>query len=44
MVMSWGAYYTIPMSKLEAPWRNVYAICPPSLVCRAQTQLIARSA
>ncbi len=42
IVMSWGAYYTIPMSKLDAAWRNVYAIRRPSVVCRAQTQLIAR--
>ncbi len=42
IVMSWGAYYTIPMSKLDAAWRNVYAIRRPSVVCSARTNLIAR--
>ena len=42
IVMSWGAYYTIPMSKLDAAWRNVYAIRRPSVVCNARTNLIAR--
>jgi hypothetical protein len=41
IVMSWGAYYTIPMSKLDEAWRNVYAIRRPSVVCSAQTKLIA---
>jgi hypothetical protein len=41
IVMSWGEYYTIPMSHLEAAWENVYGYRRPSVVCKAQTKLIA---
>lgn len=42
IVMSWGDYYEVPMSKLDAAWRNVYAIRRPSIVCAAKTTHIAR--
>ncbi|HSO36541.1 MAG TPA: hypothetical protein VLT33_28645 [Labilithrix sp.] len=41
IVMSWGGYYTIPMGHLDTAWENVYRIRRPSIVCRAQTKLIA---
>lgn len=42
IVMSWGRYYSIPMDKLLAAWRNVYGIRSPSVVCDAKTSLIAK--
>ncbi len=40
VVMSWGRYYTIPMAKLDAAWRNVYWIRRPSIVCASKTKLM----
>lgn len=42
VVMSWGRYYAIRMSKLVAAWRNVYGIRNPSVVCRDRTVLLSR--
>ena len=40
VVMSWGRYYSIAMSKLDAAWRNVYWIRRPSIVCGVKTPLV----
>jgi hypothetical protein len=40
VVMSWGDYYTIPMAKLDAAWRNVYWIRRPSVVCNAKSSFL----
>lgn len=42
IVMSWGSYYTIPLDKLDAAWRNVYWIRRPSVVCDVKTTHLAR--
>ncbi|MDF2691890.1 MAG: hypothetical protein K0S65_273 [Labilithrix sp.] len=42
IVMSWGRYYSIPMTKLVAAWRNVYGIRNPSIVCDDRTVLMSR--
>ena len=42
IVMSWGQYYTIPMAKLLASWRNVYGTRNTTVVCDATTSHIAR--
>lgn len=40
IVMSWGRYYAIRMSKLVTAWRNVYGIRNPAVVCDERTQLL----
>lgn len=40
IVMSWGRYYAIPMSKLVAAWKEVYGLKSPSVVCADKTTLI----
>jgi hypothetical protein len=40
IVMSWGAYYAISMTKLVGAWRNVYGIHNPSVVCEDTTVLM----
>lgn len=40
VVMSWGRYYTISMSKLDAAWRNVYLIRRPSVVCTPKSTFV----
>ncbi len=42
IVMSWGRYYAIEMTKLVAAWRNVYGIRNPAVVCEERTQLLRR--
>lgn len=42
IVMSWGRYYAIPMTKLLASWRNVYGIRNPAVVCDATTPRVIR--
>lgn len=42
VVMSWGRYYKIAMSKLVEAWRTVYLTRFPSVVCDAKTNLIVR--
>ena len=40
IVMSWGRYYAIPMSKLAAAWKMVYGIRNPAVVCADRTTLL----
>lgn len=40
VVMSWGRYYGISMTKLDAAWRNVYLIRRPSIVCADRARLM----
>ena len=42
IVMSWGRYYAIKMTKLVSAWRNVYGIRHPAVVCDARTQLLRK--
>lgn len=42
IVMSWGRYYAIKMTKLVSAWRNVYGIRNPAVVCDERTQLLRR--
>jgi hypothetical protein len=40
IVMSWGAYYTIPMAKMAVAWSNVYELHNPAVVCAEKTTLL----
>jgi hypothetical protein len=42
IVMSWGRYYSISMTKLVDAWRNVYGIRNPSIVCDEKTVLMSK--
>jgi len=40
VVMSWGKYYVIKMTKLDDAWRSVYAIRHPAVVCDATSRFM----
>lgn len=43
IVMSWGSYYKIKMTKLVRAWENVYGMRSPSVICTPSSQTLQRA-